>query len=120
MYITADGTFRTFLSRANPCHGADGAITHWFGTNTDITDRIQMEEELRIAKEEAEQANRAMDQFLAVLSHELRTPLSPVLSTVQALESEPSLTPALTWVPVASWRVTVTFGIGRAPIRVMT
>jgi len=29
------------------------------------------------------------------LSHELRTPLTPVLSTVQALESEPGLTPSL-------------------------
>ena len=46
-------------------------------------------------KQAAEAANHAKDQFLAVLSHELRTPLAPVLSTVQALESEPALPPAL-------------------------
>src|SRR5215204_5266234 len=43
------------------------------------------------AQRELEEANRAKDQFLAVLSHELRTPLTPVLATVTALEDDPTI-----------------------------
>ena len=45
---------------------------------TDLTLQKQ-NEELRMAKEVAEKANKAKDDFLAALSHELRTPLNPVL-----------------------------------------
>ena len=39
------------------------------------------------AREEAEAAGRAKDQFLAMLSHELRTPLTPVLMLAQTLQA---------------------------------
>lgn len=54
-------------------------------------DNARLYRELSKAKDSAEAANAAKDQFLAVLSHELRTPLTPVLSTVQAMESDPEL-----------------------------
>jgi signal transduction histidine kinase/CheY-like chemotaxis protein len=40
------------------------------------------------ARIEAERANLAKDQFLAMLSHELRTPLTPVLASVISLEGQ--------------------------------
>jgi signal transduction histidine kinase len=39
-------------------------------------------DELRIAREEAERANRAKDEFLAVVAHELKQPLSAMLPAV--------------------------------------
>ncbi|HEV8377967.1 MAG TPA: ATP-binding protein, partial [Tepidisphaeraceae bacterium] len=61
----------------------------------EIEHRKGVEEELRQAKAAAEEANRAKDQFLAVLGHELRTPLTPVLMTTAMLESEPGLPPRM-------------------------
>jgi signal transduction histidine kinase len=48
-------------------------------------------EDLRLAKEAAERANAAKDEFLSMLSHELRTPLTPVLSIVSATLAEHQL-----------------------------
>jgi nitrogen-specific signal transduction histidine kinase/CheY-like chemotaxis protein len=57
----------------------------------DITDAKNAEILLERAKNEAEEANRAKDRFLAMLSHELRTPLTPVLMTIASLRREPDL-----------------------------
>jgi PAS domain S-box-containing protein len=77
-----DGAWRWFLSRAQPIRDADGTVTMWFGTNTDITDRMEMEEALR-------QADRRKDEFLATLSHELRNPLAPIVSGLELLRLQP-------------------------------
>ena len=63
---------------------ADGRVLMWIGSNTEIDD-------VKRARDDAEQANRAKDQFLANLSHELRTPLTPVLMCVSSLEREAAI-----------------------------
>jgi PAS domain S-box-containing protein len=42
-----DGTYRWFLARGLPFRDAEGRIVRWYGTNTDVEDRKQAEEELR-------------------------------------------------------------------------
>jgi PAS domain S-box-containing protein len=43
----ADGRYRWFLARGVPLRDEEGRIVRWYGTNTDIEDRKQAEEELR-------------------------------------------------------------------------
>ncbi len=47
----ADGVFRAFLTRAEPVKDDGGRVVQWFGTNTDITGRLEAEASLRASAE---------------------------------------------------------------------
>jgi PAS domain S-box-containing protein len=73
-----EGGYRWFLSRAVPIRDANGAVQRWFGTNTDVTDQMNLEHELQ-------EANRRKDEFLAMLGHELRNPLAAITNSLHLL-----------------------------------
>ena len=77
--ITKQGDVRWVIEHGVHVKDEQGKVLHIDGFISDITARKEMEEELRVAKENAEQAAAARTTFLANMSHEIRTPMNAII-----------------------------------------
>ncbi|MZP30844.1 PAS domain S-box protein [Heliobacterium undosum] len=77
--IRKDGEVRWISVHMIPLCNSMGKVIRLNGLIMDITDKKRTEEELQLAKERAEEANRAKSAFLAMMSHEIRTPMNGIL-----------------------------------------
>jgi len=68
-----------------PYFSKQGKLLGYRGTAKDITNRKKRLFELQEARKQAESANKAKSQFLAMMSHEIRTPLNAVLGFMDTL-----------------------------------
>ncbi len=89
--VHPNGTLRHMVSRGRAFYDEQGRPVRMAGVSIDVTQSKEAEAELSRAKEAAEAANTAKDNFLAILSHELRTPLTPVLAAVASLQDDESV-----------------------------
>jgi len=95
LLIRKDGREIPIDDSGAPIRDGRGGIRGVVLVFRDFTPHKRAEQELLSAKDVAETANKAKDQFLAMLSHELRTPLTPVLATLNLWEASEEIPPAL-------------------------
>ncbi len=81
---------RCYMSTKFPVRDVHGSITAVCGMIFEITDRKKAEQH-RIARTEAEAANRAKTTFLSNMSHEIRTPLNAIIGFSRVLERDATL-----------------------------
>ena len=90
-FIHPDGSVACVIGQAVPQKSNKGCVTGYIGTITDITERKEMEANLILSKEKAEESDRLKSAFLANMSHEIRTPMNGILGFAELLK-EPDLT----------------------------
>jgi len=87
-----EGRRKLFETVNGPFWDQDGRLLGTMGMGRDVTERKQAEEDIRRAKEMAEEATRMKSDFLANMSHEIRTPMNAIIGMSHlALKTE--LTP---------------------------
>jgi PAS domain S-box-containing protein len=66
----ADGRYRSFLTRVQPFRDADGVVSRWFGTNTDIS--VQQQAEQAVRNYAADLENRVVERTTELQASERR------------------------------------------------
>ncbi len=68
-----------------PVNDQDGKPRYLLGISLDITRQVELERQLKAAKEQAENATRTKSLFLANMSHEIRTPMNGIIGMTNLL-----------------------------------
>ncbi|MBE9207109.1 PAS domain S-box protein [Nostoc sp. LEGE 06077] len=85
-FLHKNGTYRWVSDQGKLVRDDIGNPVEMVGYLADITQRKQLEQELRVALEKEKELNELKSRFVSMTSHEFRTPLSTILSSAELLE----------------------------------
>ncbi len=83
-----DGTAYWMRFDFSPVRDEAGQVDAYVSVFSDISEQKRIEDDLRRARDAAEEANQAKSEFIANISHELRTPLNGVIGFTNLLLNE--------------------------------
>jgi PAS domain S-box-containing protein len=83
----SDGLFRPFITRCMALRDSEGHILQWFGTNTDISEQVRMEEHLRRSQAELEDRVRERTAAAETRARELARSEAALREQTQLMEA---------------------------------
>jgi signal transduction histidine kinase len=84
-YFVADGSERIAEVTISPILDESGRVLFLAPTGVDITERKQLEDNMRRLATDLSEADRRKNEFMAMLAHELRNPLAPLRNALEIL-----------------------------------
>lgn len=86
--INKSGHKRWWMISGAPNFNDHGELIGSIGIHLDVTESKELELNLKIAREKAEESSKAKEAFLANMSHEIRTPLNAIIGMIRELSKE--------------------------------
>jgi PAS domain S-box-containing protein len=80
------GNYKWFLSRALPVYNSEGEVSLWFGTNTDITEQMRLQEDLNQALDSLQENLNEKEVLIRELYHRTKNNMQ-VISSLLGLKS---------------------------------